>query len=53
MATRPYEPGGDREELWALKRAFERELGGEGDDGRRAAYEAKLTEGYRARYLTG
>lgn len=51
MDLRPYDPVGDRDGLWALKRAFERELGGQGEDGRAAAYEAKLTDAYRARYL--
>lgn len=50
MALRPYDPDRDRGDLWALKRAFERELGA-GAAGKRAAYEAKLTEDYRGRYL--
>jgi GNAT superfamily N-acetyltransferase len=50
MEIRPYDPGGDDEELWRLKRSFELELGGQ-DDAKRRAYEGKLTDGYRRRYL--
>lgn len=50
MHCRPYDPDGDRRALWALKRAFELELGA-GEDAMRAAYRAKLTAGYRDRYL--
>lgn len=50
MDVRPYDDDRDRAGLWALKRAFELELGG-GDDDRAAAYAGKLTEGYRERYL--
>ncbi|QDX41747.1 GNAT family N-acetyltransferase [Salarchaeum sp. JOR-1] len=43
----------DTEELWRLKRAFETGLGeGTGGDAKEAAYEAKLTDGYRAEYLS-
>nr|NIX22624.1 GNAT family N-acetyltransferase [Actinomycetota bacterium] len=52
MEVRPYDPDRDREGLWALKAAFERGLGGVADDdGKAEAYDEKLTEGYRARYL--
>lgn len=52
MELRPYDPTADRDALWSLKRAFERELGeGTGTDEKRAAYEAKLTPDYRDRYL--
>lgn len=52
METRPYDPDRDREGLWVLKRAFERELGAAaGDADRRATYEDKLTDEYRDRYL--
>lgn len=51
MELRPYQSDADRDGLWALKRAFERELGAGGADEKAAAYEAKLTEAYRERYL--
>ncbi len=63
-AVRPYDPDrpGDDETLWELKRAFEAELGGveeeadettaAADDEKVAAYDAKLTEAYRDRYLS-
>lgn len=52
MNVRPYSVDRDRSDLWSLKRAFETELGGEtGDDQKRAAYEGKLTDAYRDRYL--
>ena len=52
MDCRPYDPAADREALWGLKAAFERGLAdATGDDGKRAAYEAKLTDAYRERYL--
>ncbi|MDS0299414.1 GNAT family N-acetyltransferase [Halogeometricum sp. S1BR25-6] len=48
---RPYE-GGDAEGLWRLKRGFELGIGAEtGPDGKAAAYEAKLTDDYRKRWL--
>lgn len=51
MTIRRYESA-DRDELWALKRAFELELGGEtGGREKRRKYEGKLTEDYRERYL--
>jgi len=51
VEIRPYDPEADGGELWPLKRAFERELGGEtGDEERAAAYEAKLDDDYRDRY---
>lgn len=46
MDVRAYDADRDRERLWALKRAFELEIGGN-DDG----YRAKLTDAYRERYL--
>lgn len=52
MELRPYDPEADREALWSLKRGFELELGaGTGEDGKREAYQAKLTAAYRERYL--
>jgi ribosomal protein S18 acetylase RimI-like enzyme len=51
---RAYDPDdpADREALWELKRGFELGLGsGTGDDAKRAAYEAKLTDEYRDRWL--
>lgn len=51
MDLRPYEPADD-DELWTLKRAFERGLGaGTGSEKKEATYEAKLTDDYRDRYL--
>ncbi|MDS0294526.1 GNAT family N-acetyltransferase [Halogeometricum luteum] len=48
---RPYE-GGDSEGLWELKRGFELGIGAEtGPEGKAAAYEGKLTDGYRERWL--
>jgi len=50
--VRPYDAARDADELWALKRGFETGLGeGTGDDEKRAVYEAKLTDDYRARWL--
>ena len=51
MSPRPYDPTADREDLWALKAAFERELGAAGGDGKATAYEGKLTDAYRERWL--
>ncbi|MDL5361494.1 GNAT family N-acetyltransferase [Halalkalicoccus sp. NIPERK01] len=52
MELRPYEPGADEDDLWTLKRAFERGLGaGTGGEEKEALYEAKLTPAYRERYL--
>jgi ribosomal protein S18 acetylase RimI-like enzyme len=48
---RPYDPERDADDLWALKAAFERELGAAGGDEKASAYEGKLTEDYRERYL--
>jgi ribosomal protein S18 acetylase RimI-like enzyme len=51
VEIRPYDPDADEGALWPLKRAFERELGGEtGDEAKAAAYEAKLDDEYRDRY---
>ena len=49
---RPYDAETDRESLWALKRAFETELGAAGGDEKATAYDAKLTDDYRRRWLT-
>lgn len=54
MDVRPYDPEdpADRRALWDAKRRFELELGaGTGDDEKAAAYEAKLDDNYRERYL--
>lgn len=52
MNVRPYVAERDADSLWALKRAFETELGGEtGDDDKREAYAEKLSAEYRDRYL--
>jgi ribosomal protein S18 acetylase RimI-like enzyme len=49
---RPYDPARDADELWALKRAFEAELGsGTGDDAKAERYRGKLDGDYRSRYL--
>jgi ribosomal protein S18 acetylase RimI-like enzyme len=49
--VRPYEPG-DADALWRRKRGFETGLGaGTGSDEKAAAYDAKLTEDYRERWL--
>ncbi|MFB6169121.1 MAG: N-acetyltransferase family protein [Haloferacaceae archaeon] len=49
--VRPYRPDEDDAALWALKRRFERALGALGDESKRRAYDEKLDDGYRARYL--
>ncbi|PSQ15785.1 GNAT family N-acetyltransferase [Halobacteriales archaeon QS_8_69_73] len=49
---RPYDAETDRAALWALKRAFETELGAAGGDEKATAYDAKLTDDYRRRWLT-
>lgn len=54
VTLRPYDPDAavDREALWELKAAFETDLGaGTGGDEKAAAYEAKLTDDYRRRWL--
>ena len=48
---RPYDAETDRAALWALKRAFETELGTAGGDEKATAYDAKLTDDYRRRWL--
>ena len=48
---RPYDAEIDRAALWALKRAFETELGAAGGDEKATAYDAKLTDDYRERWL--
>ena len=51
MDVRPYESA-DADDLWELKRGFELGLGsGTGGEDKRAKYEGKLTETYRADYL--
>lgn len=47
---RPYRPA-DADALWGLKRAFETGLGAAGDESKADAYDAKLTDDYRARWL--
>ena len=52
---RPYDPGdeADRSALWELKTAFETDLAaGTGGDEKAARYDAKLTDGYRRRWLS-
>jgi ribosomal protein S18 acetylase RimI-like enzyme len=49
--VRAYDPDGDREELWAMKRKFELELGVGGGEEKAATYEEKLDSTYRERYL--
>lgn len=51
MDVRPYDADRDRGGLWRLKRAFELELSSGTDEAKRTAYEAKLTDDYRERYL--
>lgn len=52
MDVRPVEDG-DADALWELKRGFETGLGeGTGDDAKTTAYEAKLTDEYRTRWLS-
>lgn len=49
--VRAYDPDRDREALWALKRAFELELGASGGEEKASTYEGKLDRSYRERYL--
>ena len=52
MTVRPFERS-DADALWGLKRGFETGLGtGTGGDGKAEAYEAKLTDDYRSRWLS-
>ena len=52
VALRPYDPATDAEGLCDCKLAFERGLGeNTGGDDKAAAYEGKLTDGYRERWL--
>ena len=52
VEVRPYDRDHDADGLYALKTAFERGLGeNTGDDGKAAAYEGKLTDAYRERWL--
>ena len=46
---RPYDPATDRDALWEAKRAFETGLAD--DEQKASAYEAKLTDEYRRRWL--
>ncbi|WP_255149071.1 GNAT family N-acetyltransferase [Halorarius halobius] len=48
--VRPYRSADD-DALWRLKAAFERELGATGDDAKASAYDDKLTDDYRRRWL--
>mgnify|MGYP005845143747 CR=1 FL=1 len=53
-SVRAYDPdaAGDRRALWRLKTEFETELGAKtGTAGKSEAYEAKLTDEYRERWL--
>jgi GNAT superfamily N-acetyltransferase len=49
--VRPYIAANDGDHLWALKSRFERELGTGGGSEKSHAYDAKLDEEYRRRYL--
>jgi len=50
--VRPYDPKRDADALYELKSAFERGLGeNTGGDEKSAAYEGKLTDAYRGRWL--
>lgn len=52
VSLRPYDPGTDADGLYDCKLAFERGLGeNTGGDDKAAAYEGKLTDGYRERWL--
>lgn len=52
VSIRPYDADADASELWLLKRDFELALGSDtGGDDKAAAYEAKLTDRYRTRWL--
>jgi len=52
VEIRPYDPERDADALFELKTAFERGLGeNTGGDEKAAAYEGKLTDGYRERWL--
>ncbi|WP_327051212.1 GNAT family N-acetyltransferase [Halomicrococcus gelatinilyticus] len=52
MDVRPYDPDGDADSLWTLKRGFELGLGeGTGDDDKADRYAGKVTDEYRERYL--
>lgn len=48
---RSYEPETDADALWALKQGFETGLGESGGAAKEAAYDAKLTDEYRDRWL--
>ena len=52
LEIRPYDPDRDANGLYDLKLAFERGLGANtGGDEKAAAYEGKLTDAYRERWL--
>ena len=52
VRLRPYDPATDAEALYDCKRAFERGLGeNTGGDEKATAYDAKLTDDYRDRWL--
>ncbi len=50
LDIRPYRDE-DADALWELKVAFERGLGAAGDDAKEAAYDDKLTDEYRSKWL--
>lgn len=49
---RPYDRARDTDELWTLKRSFETGLGEKGGDAKADAYDGKLTDAYRDRWLS-
>lgn len=50
--VRVYDASQDREELWALKDAFERGIGSDtGSEDKQTQYEAKLDDDYRERWF--
>lgn len=52
VSLRPYDPATDADDLYDCKVAFERGLGANtGGDAKAAAYEGKLTDEYRDRWL--
>lgn len=51
VEVRHYRADSDRAGLWQCKRAFETDLGATGEEAKERAYDAKLTEAYRERYL--
>lgn len=51
MELRPYDTERDSDLFWELKERFERELGALGSGEKSGAYDDKLTDEYRERYL--